>query len=68
MTRTGTYKLTDDFRESEHTAPLRAGTIVRDINFTPDDRRLPDIGICRIFTSREDAEIILAALIASQGV
>ena len=53
----GTYKLTGDFEVVAY-----SGKYVRDINFTPDDRRLQDVAVCRIFTSREDAEKILAAL------
>jgi hypothetical protein len=58
MLRDGTYKITGDFRVESygHTS------VVRDINFTPSDRSLPDVGICRIFTTREDAVIILNAL------
>lgn len=55
---TGTYKLTCDF-----TAPAYSDKTVRDINFTPDDQRLPDMAICRVFSSRADAEKILRALI-----
>lgn len=58
---TGLYKLTDDFVDNFGLAPRT----VRDINFTPDDARLPDLGICRIFSSRRDAEIILTALSSS---
>lgn len=57
----GTYKLTADFALSHHTDPLHDGRIVRDINLTPTDKRLPDIAVCRVCTSRVDAEIILAA-------
>jgi len=53
----GIYKLTQDFELVPY-----SGRFVRDINFTPDDRRLPDIAICRVFSNREDAEKILAAL------
>jgi len=54
---TGIYKLTGDFE-----AVAYSGEFVRDINLTPDDRRLPDVAICRIFSSRADAEKILNAL------
>lgn len=53
------YKLTEDFEETAY-----SGRFVRDINFTPDDKRLPDVAICRIYSSREDALKILAALSA----
>lgn len=62
----GTYKLTGDFALSHHTDPLHDGRIVRDINLTPDDRRLPDVAVCRIFTNRADAEKILRALQSSK--
>jgi hypothetical protein len=55
--KNGIYKLTEDFQVVQF-----SGKYVRDINFTPDDRRLPDIAVCRIFTNRQDAEIILQAL------
>ncbi|OGC77188.1 hypothetical protein A2619_01125 [candidate division WWE3 bacterium RIFOXYD1_FULL_39_9] len=55
----GTYKLTDDFEEL---GKNYSGKFVRDINFTPEDRRFPDIAICRIYSSREDAEKIIKAL------
>jgi hypothetical protein len=58
----GTYKLTADFALSHHTAPMRGGCVVRDINMAPNDSRLPDVAICRVFSSRDDAEKILAAL------
>lgn len=58
----GPYKLTSDFALSHHTDPLHDGRIVRDINYTPADTRLPDVPICRVFSSRTDAEKILAAL------
>jgi len=54
---TGTYKLTEDFEDRPY-----SGKFVRDINFTPNDSRLPDMAICRVFSSREDAVIILTAL------
>lgn len=57
----GTYKLTDDFEVVPY-----SGKFVRDINLTPADRRLPDVGVCRVFTNRADAETILAALAAKQ--
>lgn len=53
----GTYKLTGDFEVVPY-----SGKFVRDINLTPADRTLPDVGVCRIFTSRAAAETILAAL------
>jgi hypothetical protein len=53
----GIYKLTDDFQVVQY-----SGEYVRDINFTPDDRRFPDVAICRVFSSREDAKKILSAL------
>ena len=53
----GYYKLTGDFEEVPY-----SGKYVRDINFTPANRNLPDIGICRIYSSREDAEKMLGAL------
>lgn len=53
----GTYKLTGDFEVVAY-----SGVFVRDINLTPADKRLPDVAVCRIFTNREDAEKILAAL------
>ena len=53
----GTFKLTEDFEATPY-----SGVMVRDVNFTPDDRRMPDMAICRIFSSREDAENILHAL------
>ena len=53
----GIYKLTGDFEVVPY-----SGKFVRDINLTPDDRRLPDIAICRVFSSREDAEKILSTL------
>lgn len=62
----GTYKITGDFALSHQTAPLCAGLIVRDINLTPNDGRLPDVAVCRIFTSRADAEKILAALVGEK--
>lgn len=62
MMKTGTYKLTGDFKTSGYTDPLQAGRTVREINFIPDDIRLPGVAVCRIFTNRADAEIILAAL------
>ena len=58
--QTGTYKLTNDFEASDY--PWDA-SMVRDINFTPADKRLPDVAICRIYSNRLDAEIILMALI-----
>ena len=57
----GSYKLTDDFVDNFGVVPRT----VRDINFTPNDSRLPDLGICRIFSNRRDAEIILTALRSS---
>jgi hypothetical protein len=57
-TRAGVYRLTPDYIDKTGLAPR----VVRDIIFTPDDLRLPDEGICRIFSNRRDAEIILAAL------
>jgi hypothetical protein len=54
----GSYKLTDDFVDNFGLVPRT----VRDINFTPNDSRLPDLGICRIFSNRRDAEIIITAL------
>lgn len=56
----GLYKLTDDFETEAY-----SGKFVRDINMTPDDKRLPDLAICRVFSSRRDAEILLAALQAT---
>jgi len=57
----GSYKLTADFDD-----PLYGERrVARDINFTPNDQRLPDLGICRIYSSRRDAEIILRALTAA---
>ncbi len=53
----GIYKLTDDFEVIPY-----SGQFVRDINLTPDDRRMPDMAICRVFSSRQDAEKILNAL------
>ena len=53
----GVFKLTLDFE-----AVPFSGIKVRDINFTPDDRRLPDLAICRVFSTRQDAEKILLAL------
>ena len=61
----GTYRLTKDFATSVHADPLHSGRIVRDIELTPNDRRLPDVAVCRIFTNRADAEKILAALNAA---
>ena len=58
----GKFKLTDDFALSHHTDPLHNGRVVRDINFTPADKRLPDVAVCRIFSSREDAEKILVSM------
>ena len=58
----GTYKLTADFQLSHWTDPLLRGRVVRDINFTPSDSRLPDVAVCRIYTNRGDAEKLLAAL------
>lgn len=55
----GKYKLTDDFELVAY-----SGQYVRDINLTPADTRLPDVAICRVFSSREDAETILSALTA----
>jgi len=63
----GIYKLTADFTLSKYTDPMHEGRMVRDINFTPDDERQPDVAICRIFSDREDAETILAALRRSQS-
>lgn len=62
----GTYKLTGDFALSHHTDPMLGGRIVRDINLTPTDERLPAVAVCRIFTNRADAEKILAALVGYQ--
>jgi len=59
--KSGTYKITADFEVIPY-----SGKWVRDINFTPNDRSLPDIAVCRIFTSRVDAEKILAALVVSE--
>ena len=56
---TGAYKLTADFALND---PGHAGKIVRDINLTPADRRLPDVVVCRVYSSRADAETILRAL------
>ncbi len=53
----GTFKLTNDFEFHPY-----SGIYVRDINFTPSDPRLPNQGICRVFSSRADAEKILAIL------
>ena len=53
----GIYKLTDDFEVEAYSKKY-----VRDINFTPDDRRLPDMAICRIYSNRADAKKILRAL------
>ena len=64
-TSTGTYKLTNDFMLSQYTDTLNSGITVRDINLTPADRRLPDVAVCRIFSSRADAEKILLALRSS---
>ncbi|MDO8595788.1 MAG: hypothetical protein Q7R45_04105 [Sulfuricaulis sp.] len=61
MNTTGTYKITGDFEVVTY-----SGKFVRDINLTPTDKRLPDIGVCRVFTSRADAEKILAALIGEK--
>ncbi len=58
---TGTYKLTNDFEIVPYSR-----NFVRDINFTPSDRRLPDQAICRVFSSREDAEKIFRFL--SEGI
>jgi hypothetical protein len=58
----GIYKLTDDFKLSHYTSPLHDGMVVRDINFTPEDEKLPDVAICRVFSSREDAKNIAAFL------
>ncbi len=44
----GYYKLTGDFEEVPY-----SGKYVRDINFTPANRNLPDKGICRIYSSRD---------------
>lgn len=54
----GTYKLTNDFNIN----PGWPQKIVRDINFQPSDSRLPDIAICRVFSSRDDAVLILESL------
>ncbi len=62
--KTGTYKLTGDFEEP---GKIYSGKFVRDINFTPTDHRLPDIAICRVYSSREDAEIILRALTGKEA-
>lgn len=62
----GTYTLADDFALSHYTDPLHEGRVVRDINFTPNDQRLPDVAVCRIFTNRADAETILLALQSAQ--
>ncbi len=51
----GTFKLTDDFCDPD-------GRNVRDITFTPSDLRLPDMGICRVYSNRQDAGRILTAL------
>lgn len=51
------YKLTEDFEIVAY-----SGKYVRDINLTPSDRRLPDVAICRIFSNRRDAELILKTL------
>ena len=53
------YKLTADF-EAENMFGQRI--TVRDINYTPDDKRLPDVAICRVFSSRDEAQKILSAL------
>jgi hypothetical protein len=53
------YKLTADFNATNMHGQSIA---VRDINYTPDDRRLPDVAVCRIFSSRDEAQKILAAL------
>ena len=53
----GFFKLTNDFETEPY-----SGKYVRDINFTPDDLRMPNLAICRIFSTREDAETILRAL------
>ena len=58
--KTGTYKLTADFT-TPHSIDL-VPRLVRDINFTPADTRLPDVTICRVYSSRADAEKILAAM------
>ena len=58
----GTYKLTADFSLSHYTDPPHDGRVVRDINLTPSDKHLPDVAICRVYSSRTDAEKILAAL------
>ena len=53
----GTYKLTEDFEVVPY-----SGKFVRDINLTPADQRLPDVAICRVFSSRDDAVLLLSAL------
>lgn len=53
----GTLKLTKDFEAVPY-----SNVFVRDINLTPSDGRLPDQAICRVFSSRADAEKILEIL------
>ena len=49
------YYLTDDFQAESYGHTVT----VRDINFRPDNTRLPDEAICRVFSNRIDAEKIL---------
>jgi len=59
---TGIHKLTEDFEVEAY-----SGDFVRDINFTPSDKRMPDMAICRIYSTRADAEVILTALLSHQN-
>lgn len=61
---TGTYRLTGDFMAADMYGIQK---LVRDINFTPNDGRLADIAICRIYSNREDAEALLNALLTASA-
>lgn len=58
--KNGTYKLSNDYMTSRYTDITPR--LVREIVFHPSDERLPCVGICRVYSSRADAEKILVAL------
>ena len=60
--RNGHYRLSGDYQFSALAHPLQAGITVREISFVPADPTLPDVSICTVYSSRNDAQIILDAL------
>lgn len=58
----GEFVVSGDFPDTQNR--VRSSSVVRDVVFRPNDGRLPDLAICRVYSSREDADKIAKAMSA----